>query len=171
MSGSDERRQYLKWSDDLQEAYLDALEQCGGLQAARPKAILDMLQPRFSFLSLQNVKNHLQKQRTKAFKAASTAGLSDTATTSLTRDSGGGNATSSEAAPTRGTAGVDGSGGAAQLQAGPATRTGPTPRLPDSSSQQVGSLASVAVAQRCHLVLVACMPAPTRPACDRLDPA
>ncbi|KAI3429833.1 hypothetical protein D9Q98_010146 [Chlorella vulgaris] len=136
MSGSDERRQYLKWSDDLQEAYLDALEQCGGLQAARPKAILDMLQPRFSFLSLQNVKNHLQKQRTKAFKAASTAGLSDTATTSLTRDSGGGNATSSEAAPTRGTAGVDGSGGAAQLQAGPATRTGPTPRLPDSSSQQ-----------------------------------
>lgn len=37
----------------LQEAYLAALEQCGGLHEARPKTLLDMLQPRFPFLTLQ----------------------------------------------------------------------------------------------------------------------
>lgn len=37
----------------LQDAYLDALEQCGGLHEARPKALLDMLSPRFPFLTLQ----------------------------------------------------------------------------------------------------------------------
>ena len=37
----------------LQEAYLDALERCGGLHEARPKALLDMLQPRFPYLTLQ----------------------------------------------------------------------------------------------------------------------
>lgn len=37
----------------LQDAYLDALERCGGLHEARPKTLLDMLQPRFPYLTLQ----------------------------------------------------------------------------------------------------------------------
>jgi len=37
----------------LQDAYLDALEQCGGLHEARPKALLDILQARFPYLTLQ----------------------------------------------------------------------------------------------------------------------
>lgn len=37
----------------LQKAYLDALNKCGGLHEARPKTLLDMLQPQFPFLTLQ----------------------------------------------------------------------------------------------------------------------
>lgn len=37
----------------LQESYLECLGKCGGLHEARPKTLLDMLQPRFPFLTLQ----------------------------------------------------------------------------------------------------------------------
>ncbi|KAL4437357.1 hypothetical protein ABPG75_004496 [Micractinium tetrahymenae] len=77
MSGDDDgelKRKYLRWSGELQEAYLGALEQCGGLHEARPKTLLDILAPRFPFLTLQAVKNHLQKQRTKEAKAGGGAG-------------------------------------------------------------------------------------------------
>ena len=47
------KRRYMRWSGQLQEAYLEALEECGGLNEARPKALLDLLQPRFPFLTLQ----------------------------------------------------------------------------------------------------------------------
>jgi hypothetical protein len=47
------KRRYMRWSGELQEAYLEALEECGGLNEARPKALLDLLLPRFPFLTLQ----------------------------------------------------------------------------------------------------------------------
>ena len=37
----------------LQDAYLEALDKCGGLHEARPKTLLDMLLPRFPYLTLQ----------------------------------------------------------------------------------------------------------------------
>ncbi|KAI7837158.1 hypothetical protein COHA_008952 [Chlorella ohadii] len=47
------KRRYMRWTGELQDAYLDALERCGGLHEARPKTLLDMLQPRFPYLTLQ----------------------------------------------------------------------------------------------------------------------
>ena len=50
---SELKRRYMRWSGQLQDSYLDALDECGGLWEARPKALLDLLQPRFPFLTLQ----------------------------------------------------------------------------------------------------------------------
>lgn len=43
MSGDEDgeqRRRYLRWSDELQAAYLDALEQCGGLQVGNTSPLV-----------------------------------------------------------------------------------------------------------------------------------
>lgn len=40
----------------LEEAYEAAVQQLGGLQAARPKQLLQILQPEFPDLALQSIK-------------------------------------------------------------------------------------------------------------------
>ncbi|PSC76706.1 exostosin-like glycosyltransferase isoform B [Micractinium conductrix] len=55
----------LKWMGRLEEAYQAAVEQLGGLHAARPKGIHDLLRHEFPEVSLQNCKWHLQKSRTR----------------------------------------------------------------------------------------------------------
>ncbi len=40
----------------LEEAYEAAVQQLGGLQAARPKQLLQLLQPEFPDLALQSIK-------------------------------------------------------------------------------------------------------------------
>ncbi|EFN58253.1 hypothetical protein CHLNCDRAFT_142186 [Chlorella variabilis] len=47
----------------MEEAYEAALEQLGGLEVAKPKTMLDVLQPEFPELTLQHVKWHLQSSR------------------------------------------------------------------------------------------------------------
>ncbi|KAL4443692.1 hypothetical protein ABPG75_011429 [Micractinium tetrahymenae] len=67
-----------KWCGRLEEAYEAAVARQGGLHSARPKALLEALQPEFPELTLQIVKWHLQSQRRakqrKVQAAAATSG-------------------------------------------------------------------------------------------------
>jgi hypothetical protein len=47
----------------MEESYVEALEQLGGLDIAKPKAMTEILQPLYPHLSLQNVKWHLLAHR------------------------------------------------------------------------------------------------------------
>ena len=47
----------------MEESYLEALEQLGGLDMAKPKAMTEILEPLYPHLSLQNVKWHLLSHR------------------------------------------------------------------------------------------------------------
>ena len=47
----------------MEESYVEALEQLGGLNMAKPKAMTEILQPLYPHLSLQNVKWHLLAHR------------------------------------------------------------------------------------------------------------
>ena len=47
----------------MEESYLAVLEELGGLDVAKPKAMTERLQPLYPHLSLQNVKWHLLAHR------------------------------------------------------------------------------------------------------------
>lgn len=53
----------MKWSPAMEDAYQAALEHVGGLEAAKPKAVLELLQGQFPHLTIQNVKWHLLSHR------------------------------------------------------------------------------------------------------------
>jgi len=55
------KRSRLVWTDNLHKKFLDAVERCGGIEHALPKAIMnDMKVPG---LTRENVSSHLQKYR------------------------------------------------------------------------------------------------------------
>ncbi|PSC72933.1 PHR1-LIKE 1-like isoform B [Micractinium conductrix] len=55
----------IRWTGRLKEAFNAAVADLGGLAAARPRTVLQVLQADFPLLTLQNVKWHLQTLRKK----------------------------------------------------------------------------------------------------------
>lgn len=57
------KKEITRWTPRMEEAYLAALDKVGGLEAAKPRAILDELQHEFPQLTLQACKWHLLAHR------------------------------------------------------------------------------------------------------------
>ncbi|PRW50934.1 g2-like myb family transcription factor [Chlorella sorokiniana] len=57
------QKDITRWTPSMEEAYLAALDKVGGLEVAKPRAILDELQHEFPHLTLQACKWHLLAHR------------------------------------------------------------------------------------------------------------
>ena len=62
------KRSRLVWTDTLHQRFLEAVDRCGGIEQALPKAIMKDM--KVDGLTRENVSSHLQKYRLRLRRSA-----------------------------------------------------------------------------------------------------